>query len=94
LKGHGDGAKLLIEAGADVNAKSDEGTTPLMASVDGNFTVLVLLEMLLAKGADVMAKNSKGKTALEILKANWPRAESDIKLLEDAERKQKATNKD
>jgi cytohesin len=55
-------AELLIAAGADVNAKSDGGSTPLHgAALRGKEEVA---ELLIAKGADVNAKNENGTTPL------------------------------
>lgn len=91
LNGNTDAAKLLIEGGADVNAKSDDGGTPLMGAAAIGEPELV--QMLLARGADVNAKNVKGQTALQIVRYRWPSAQTVIKLLEDAEKKQYDTVK-
>ena len=54
--------KILIDAGADVNAKDNKGATALIrASWEGN---LELAELLLKHGADVNARNDDGCTAL------------------------------
>ncbi len=61
-------ARDLIKKGADVNAKSRGGTTPLMiAAARDNAPVIGLL---LNSGADIDAENSMGQTALEIAKLN------------------------
>ncbi|XSG82980.1 MAG: quinoprotein dehydrogenase-associated putative ABC transporter substrate-binding protein [Methyloligella sp. ZOD6] len=61
-------ARDLIEKGADVNAKSRAGTTPLMiAAARDNAPVIGLL---LNSGADIEAENSMGQTALDIAKLN------------------------
>jgi ankyrin repeat protein len=53
---------LLLGKGTDVNAKTDEGVTALMAaSMNGHAEVV---ELLLAKGADVNSKANNGDTAL------------------------------
>lgn len=61
----GNKARFLIEHGADVNAQSKQGRTPLMlASLrDGGSDIVSLM---LAKGADVKAKDSRGDTALSL----------------------------
>ena len=58
-----DEVRTLIQAGADVNARSiDHGTTPLMqAAADGRMD---LVDLLLASGADPMEYDENGNTAL------------------------------
>jgi ankyrin repeat protein len=56
--------RLLLEAGADPNAKSHEGGTPLhSAAFTGD---LEIAEVLLAYGADPNATDPKGHTPLDI----------------------------
>jgi Ankyrin repeats (3 copies)/Ankyrin repeats (many copies) len=56
--------QLLLEHGADINAQSQIGWTPLhVASFNG---VLEVVRLLLEHGADVEAKDYSGKTALQI----------------------------
>lgn len=57
-------AEDLIARGADVNAKSASGVTPLMVAAGHNNGPMVGL--LLAKGARPETKNNAGKTALDI----------------------------
>ncbi len=60
-----DKARLLVEKGADINAHSSNGMTPLLiaVSVHGNAaTVRYLLE----KGADVKPAGPIGSDALQI----------------------------
>lgn len=60
--------KCLLEAGADKEARSSDGNTPLMiAAMEGN---LNLARHLLAIGADVNAMNYSGGTALMMATAN------------------------
>ena len=55
-------AELLLNNGADVNAKGDYGYTPLhLAAEEGAKGVV---ELLLARGADVNAKTDSGMTPL------------------------------
>jgi quinoprotein dehydrogenase-associated probable ABC transporter substrate-binding protein len=61
-------AKLLIERGADVNAKSKSGTTPLMVAAAHNNPPMIGL--LIESGADTKAKNNQGKTAAEVAEMN------------------------
>jgi ankyrin repeat protein len=56
--------KELLAAGADVNARSSSGETPLHnAAYSGN---VALMELLLASGADVNAKERSGATPLHV----------------------------
>jgi len=57
-------ARDLIEKGADVNAQSASGVTPLMVAAGHNNGPMIGL--LLAKGAKPATKNNVGKTALDI----------------------------
>jgi len=56
-------ARLLIERGADVNARSSLGRTPLLIAAGYPDTV-DLLTFLLARGADLKARDEGGLTAL------------------------------
>ena len=55
-------ARLLIEHGANINAKLYDGTTALMLAV--NRGDLDLVRFLVQKGADINAKAKDGTTAL------------------------------
>lgn len=55
-------AKLLIDAGADVNFKGAYGRTPLMYAAGKND--LEICELLFAKGADINATNDGGDNML------------------------------
>ena len=67
-KGQKEIVELLIAEGADVNAKSDSGSTPLHdAAINGRKEVA---ELLIANGADVNAiivsGRNQGKTPLDM----------------------------
>jgi len=56
--------RLLLDAGAKINAADAQGYTPLMwAAMQDD---LGILQELLARGADVKAKDKKGFTVLEM----------------------------
>ena len=54
---------VLIKAGADVNAKSNDGFTPLLTAAKDNKNPEVITILVEAE-ADVNAKNKDGKTPL------------------------------
>ena len=63
-KGDLAGVQRELNKGADVNAKADDGMTPLHLAA--NFGYKEIVELLIAKGADVNAKNGWGGTPLHI----------------------------
>ena len=66
-----DAVKVLLEAGADANAKTPDGDTALhLAAWDGKLDVV---RALVAGGADLNAKDGAGKTALEVVSNQAPR---------------------
>jgi len=61
--GHGDAVKELVARGADINARSTNGSSPLMMAVYEGREATV--KQLLALGADPGVKNDYGEGALE-----------------------------
>ena len=61
-KGHIDCLRVLLDAGADVNAKNEDGNTSLIYSAKKGHTDC--LSALLDAGADVNAKDKNGVTSL------------------------------
>jgi len=55
--------RLLLERGADINAKGNDGRTALYLAASGGHGPTVRL--LLDRGADHKAKNKNGLTALD-----------------------------
>ena len=91
--GNIESVKNLLVAGVDVNAKNEDGDTPLhRASVKGRKKII---ELLLAKGADVNAQCTIGLTALdmaryhkkfkivELLRKNGGKTGKELKELND-----------
>jgi ankyrin repeat protein len=67
---HKDVAELLLAHKADVNARGDEGFTPLHIAAQWGHKDMV--EWLLANGADVNTTNSEGDTPLGWTLKNGP----------------------
>jgi len=65
--------KLLLREGADVNARDNEGWTPLLLAAAGGHTAVAVA--LLAAGADTRARDNRGWTAL-----HWAATRQDTKL--------------
>jgi ankyrin repeat protein len=64
-KGHVETVRALLDAGAAINAHSQNGhwgTTPLHAAAHGNQRAVA--ELLISRGADLRAKNLHGRTPL------------------------------
>ena len=60
--GQADQVRMLLDAGADVDAASEFGDTALILAAESGRHEIV--EMLLGAGADINAANSYGNTAL------------------------------
>ncbi|MDP6737298.1 MAG: ankyrin repeat domain-containing protein [Nitrospinaceae bacterium] len=56
--------KRHLDNGSDVNAKDEEGVTPLHYAAEGGFNEIV--ELLIDKGANVNAKNDDSATPLDV----------------------------
>ena len=54
--------KWHLDKGSDVNAKDEDGVTPLQYAAEGGYNEIV--ELLIDKGANVNAKNEFGSTPL------------------------------
>ena len=61
--------KVLLGSKANINAKSNDGRTPLMFAAEKNPNQDVL-STLLENNADVKAKSKVGKTALDYARGN------------------------
>jgi ankyrin repeat protein len=54
--------QLILDRGADINAKDDEGKTALMFALESKNQYIA--EYLLEQGADVSIKDNAGNTTL------------------------------
>jgi hypothetical protein len=64
IQGKAEAVAKLLDGGAEVNAKSSDGTTPLhLAAVFGR---LKCAQLLLARGADLSAQSDSGDTPLAL----------------------------
>lgn len=75
-------AKVLLDAGANVNAQDERGISPLMAAVTNDRRGIEMVRMLLQAGANVKATDVYGQTATD-----WARKTGDqevIQLLQGA----------
>jgi hypothetical protein len=77
---------LLVDRGADINAKTAHGQTPLMiAAIRARDTQdFNGVRLLIDIGADVNARDNEGRTAIGVLRT-WPRPNLElIKVIEEA----------
>ena len=56
--------ELLIDEGANLNTKDDDGVTPLHDAV-GSLSQKEIIELLITNGADMNAKTKRGSTPLD-----------------------------
>ena len=67
--------RLLLDAGADPNARATDGTTPLHECVEEGG--LEVARLLVAAGADVTARRDDGLTPLDLARAELTRSPDD-----------------
>ncbi len=67
--GKPDAARILIDAGADINFQNNDGATPLHTAAF--FCRTEIVEMLLRKGADKTIRNNFGATAYESVSGSF-----------------------
>jgi ankyrin repeat protein len=82
-KGHAEVVKALLDAGADINAKSQNdhyGDTALHAAAHGNQKDVV--KVLIERGASLNSKNQIGRTPLG--ETEWHNASAAARLLKEA----------
>jgi uncharacterized protein len=76
-RGRAPAVRTLLEQGANVNARNDDGKTPLICAARAGSRTIV--RMLLEGGADVNARDEDGETAL--FAAAWSRTRGMTELL-------------
>jgi|GEM_PF-3025928 len=67
---HAEKARILIDNGADVNAVTSDGWTPLLMAARTFLVNPEAFQVLLSAGADVNAVNAQGQSALILTAAN------------------------
>ena len=80
LMGHTEVVGLLLERGADVNAKSRDGGTALHAAAFLGRAETV--KLLLEKGANATLRNNMGSTAIDGAKLDWAFTKGIIAMLQ------------
>ena len=80
LMGHTEVVALLLERGADVNARSRDGGTALHAAAFLGRVQTV--KLLLEKGADTTLRNGMGSTAIDGAKLDWTFTKGIIGMLQ------------
>ena len=68
---------MLIDEGANLNTKDDDGVTPLHDAV-GSLSQKEIIELLITNGADMNAKTKRGSTPLD-----WAEEVNEDASLED-----------
>ena len=63
--GSTEAVKLLLDAGANINAPDVRGMTPLMLAIATDHGNQAVIDLLLARGADPNIKSRAGETALD-----------------------------
>ncbi len=69
-------AKLLVENGADLEAKNNDGSTALMTAVF--FCHPEIVTLLLENGAQVNAKKNSGQTPMDVVAGEWSKELEDV----------------
>jgi ankyrin repeat protein len=64
-----EGVRAALDAGADLEARDEDGWTPLMSAAMWNSNPEVL-QVLLDAGADATAKNEEKETAWDLIQDN------------------------
>jgi ankyrin repeat protein len=58
--------RLLVDRGANVNARDDRGRTPLMMACASDFYSPDVVRFLIQRGADITARSESGETAMSL----------------------------
>ena len=74
---------ILVEAGADVEARDATGKTPLLIAADASGATTDMLQALIDAGADIRATDNRDQSALDLArKRTDPRGADVLSMLE------------
>jgi len=70
---------VLVENGADINVRDNEGNTPLMCAINNKFAGII--NYLIARNTDLKVANKHNKTAMDLAREkNLMRVVTDLKF--------------
>ena len=65
FEGHVESARVLLERGADLNARGQHNVTPLMMAAAATRPDPAMVRLFLDRGADISARDAAGRSALD-----------------------------
>jgi ankyrin repeat protein len=91
--GDGRGVKMLVDKGAEANARDPQGHTILMLAASSDAIPFDTVKSLIERGADVNAKDPAGRTALDFAKQKGSTPLVDLLVKAGAKEGAAATNR-
>jgi ankyrin repeat protein len=90
--GDGRAVKMLVDRGAEANARDSQGHTLLMLAASSDAIPIATVKSLIERGADLNAKDPDGRTALDFAKQRGSTAIVDLLIKAGAKDGAAATN--